>query len=764
MKLFSSRLCDFAFKNCCVVLFIFLFTKTAISQRDIEPRLVFSDTSTFQFTGEWQYLSTDIYLFNGEKFSNLINELDFVKNQQKPGLFRKKGLNAEYLEYLFITANLKNVRFFGNNDLTYPLYNFQIGKDKDNKYRTFVSDNIDHIRIIDNLPLYSASDFIDAEIRVKAITNSDKDQVLGLVANQLKNISKIMNPTDAILGIIGEFGSFLESNSRKKEYHFSSTIRLFEQKNFDTRIHSIKVYALTTGNSQQVMLNTLPISAFLDSTENPEVNRQVLKRLVTYHEYPLIVVVNYKSLYKMEQMSGDEVSFANIEKRKYKIENDFRSGLINADTYRQEKDFVNFLTVFANLKNHIDVYNLNYKTGNSDAISGSLFRLLQYYRQLLKTYDEIKFKYRGNSTYQSVFSKEYESILGFAALYLDDDHNLKQLKELVKTLVNLETDANKNKSDLETTLSVLRFSDVIRNEQFSQSLEGQLIQQNISRIEKELYRATYEKEVITLDRTTVNSTSKDAAQKLRGMIQNTSCLLCKSKGFEAINNFGIRMEEYNRQVEVSKNDSMVKTIQPWIYVMLEKVQSASANLQQVYGANSSSEGAKYLTTKLKEAERDLKNIQDFMRIDVAAKDYATVQSVNQKLYQYKKSVDEALTLVCQLKPDLCNPDFKSQKVIADQVKTAGVAYLLSDSLIRQTNIFISIFDNQLSKAKGKKLPDDLQIIMNNAEQKQIQLKVTNDLITGIREDVYTYNKLEGEINKLIGEVSDLLVILSGYDD
>ena len=113
-----------------------LLTSRVSAQRDIEPKLIFSDTSNFSFTGEWQYLSTEIYLFNGEKFSNLINELDFVRTKPKSGFSRRKGLSEEYLEYLFITASLKNVRFFGDKDLTYPLYNFQISRDKDSKYRT----------------------------------------------------------------------------------------------------------------------------------------------------------------------------------------------------------------------------------------------------------------------------------------------------------------------------------------------------------------------------------------------------------------------------------------------------------------------------------------------------------------------------------------------------------------------------------------------------------------------------------------------------
>lgn len=120
------------------------------AQRDIEPLLIFNDTSNFNFTGEWQYLSTDIFLFNGDKFSNLINELDFGNTGPKRNKRKKSNPEQELLEYLFITASLKNAKFLGDNDITDPLYNFQISKDRE--YQTFVSDNIDYVRIIDNLP------------------------------------------------------------------------------------------------------------------------------------------------------------------------------------------------------------------------------------------------------------------------------------------------------------------------------------------------------------------------------------------------------------------------------------------------------------------------------------------------------------------------------------------------------------------------------------------------------------------------------------
>lgn len=729
------------------------------AQRDIEPKLIYSDTSNYTFTGEWQYLSTDIFLFNGDKFSNLINELDFARVEPKKNRRKKTSLELEQLEYLFITASLKNVKFFGDNDVTYPLYNFQISKDKDSKYQTFVSDNIDHVRIIDNLPLYSAKDYIDAEIQVKAITNNDRDQILSLVAMQLKNLSKILTPTDAVMGIIGEFGNFIESNTKKKEYKFSSTIRLFEQKNFDTRIHSLKIYALSTANSKPVEISTLSFQNFLDTVNHGNVNRDIIKQLLTYKQYPIIVVVNYKSLYRMDPVSGDEVTFANIEKRKLKVENDYRQGLINAETYRQEKDFTTFLTVFANFKNHLDVYNLNYRTGNTDAISGSLFRVMQYYRQLIKAFEEMKFKYKGNNTFISIFNREYESVLGFASLYLDGDHNLKSTKDLVNTLIRLESVGNIPTNELEQYIAALQFSGIFKPELMNQNLEGQLINSQISRLENDLYKVSFEKEVQKLNETQATKQTKNATSALLALTKNTSCGLCRERSISAINAFGQRMDEFNRKQELLRKDSIVVTLEPWVFKKLEHLQTIKRNFETIYSSDSNLESTKYLNNKISEVERDVNNVKDFMKVDVTSKDLSTIATLNQKLITYQKQVDETLRLICDLKPELCS---------INRIKTAENSEKLSavfekaDQAVRQANIFIAIFDYQVKQISSKIDPSTPQSKKDKVESIRShlgKLKTTVNLMETKDLTSDAYQKLDKEATLLINEISDGLVLL-----
>lgn len=737
-----------------------LVCTSGFSQRDIEPKLIFSDTANFSFTGEWQYLSTDIFMFNGDKFSNLINELDFARVEPKAKRRKKTALEQENLEYLFITASLKNVKFFGDNDVTYPLYNFQISKDKESKYQTFVSDNIDHVRIIDNLPLYSAKDYIDAEIRVRAITNNDKDQILSLVATQLKNLSKILTPTDAVMSIIGEFGNFIESNSKKKEYKFSSTIRLFEQKNFDTRVHSLKLYALSTANSTPIEIATEPFRSFLDTVQHGKVSRDALLQLLAHKHYPVIVVVNYKSLYRMDPVSGDEVTFANIEKRKLKYENDYRLGLINAETYRQEKDFTAFLTVFANFKNHLDVYNLNYRTGNTDAISGSLFRVMQYYRQLIKAFEEMKFKYKGNNTFTSIFNREYESVLGFASLYLDGDHNLKSTKELVNTLIRLESVGNIPINELEQYIAALQFSGIFKPELMNQNLEGQLINSQISRLENDLYKVSFEKEVQKLNETQATKQTKGATSALLALIKNTSCGLCRERAIAAINTFGQRMDEFNRKQELLRKDSIVVTLEPWMFKKLEHLQLIKRNFEIIYSTDSNLASTRYLGNKISEVERDLNNVKDFMKVDATSKDLSTITNLNEKLLAYRKQVEETLKLIGDLNPELNS--INKEKRSENSEKLSAV-FEKANSTVRQANIFIAIFDYQIKQITEKTystLSENKKQILDTTNVQLTKLKTSVSLMDSDKLSSNAYLELEKEVNLLIVKISDGLTGIS----
>jgi hypothetical protein len=645
--------CLIVMKKLLVAALLIFAASCGYAQRDIVTKLCFADSVKYPFSSEWQYLSTDIYLLNGDRFSKLINEINF-ENPKGKGWF-KRGIDEEKLEYLFITAQLKDVKFFGDKDIAYPIYNFQINRDKDNKYQTFVSDKIDKIRIIDNLPLYSASDKIDADIKVRAITTNQRDQMVSLVATQLQNISKIPTPTAAVFSLLREFGNFLEANSKRKEYRFSTTIRLFEQKNFDTRLHSIKIYALNTENSRPILLNTEALKSFLDTTANPDITRESLAQMLGYKQYPLIVVANYKSLYKMEQIRGDEVNQSNIDKRKLRIENDYKAGLINDETYRQEKDFISFLTVFANLKSMMEVYSLNFRMGNPDAITNGLIKVMQGYRQLLKLYDEVEYKYRTNSTFLTVFKSEYTSILGFASLYLEDDQNLKQTKNMVKTMVSLEKDMKLTDPYVcENSLRSLRFSDIFKRLNLEQTLEGQIILSQIAQLEKFLLDKNFAADIAKLRGTKSIPQNISAPEKLKEKANNTVCVICREQALAAVKDFYDGLNQNYKVVALQKRDSLAMVVENKLYGYIEKTELIEKNVKAQYG-DSLPASVSFLRTKLFEVKRDMGNLNDFAKMSIADKSLDIINEVNSKLQSYILSIEENLQYISEKRPDFFKP-------------------------------------------------------------------------------------------------------------
>lgn len=611
-----------------------IWLDTLHAQLSIETRLCYADTTRFQFTGEWQYLSTDIYLFNGNKFSRVINELGEKGSPRK----RKKGLAEERLEYLYITAQLINVKFFGDANVVYPLYNFRINKDKNEKYETLVSDNIENIRIIDNLPLYSASDKIDAKINVNAITQNDRDNIMGVIGAQLRNLANLMRPSNAVLALIGEMGSFIESNSKKKEYKFSSTIRLFEQKNFDTRLHSIRIYAITSANSYPVRINDEKLKKYFDTCKMPDLSRGLLEKLIGYNTYPLIVVANYKSLYRMESISGDEVTFAGIDRRKVNIENNYRNKLISEETYKQERDFIDFLTVFANFKSQLELYTLNARMGNADAAMNALGTTTQQYCMLLDAFERINYKYRNNKTFTSVFKSEYASILDFATFYLENDHNLRAAKTMVATMGDLNSKGlPKLPTELEMALRNLRFIDNMNAEFKVKAKEGQSIAMWIDTLEKELLNRVFSADIAVVKLMPSVNERKDILQRLKERMGTTHCLSCREQATNAIKDYNVRVEALQRAEALESLDSLVQTTKLLRNTYSSKVSTMVATLGGIKLTDNSNALHKLqyqqINTMLLETSRDIENLNQYLAADVKDKSIDIIKSLGEKIQQ-----------------------------------------------------------------------------------------------------------------------------------
>ena len=645
-----------------------LATRTAKAQTNIEPQLLYADTVAYPFTSEWQYLSTDIFLFNPDKFAKVINEMDFYEYTQGKKKKRRKHKPEEWIEYLFITATLRNVRFFGDAEMTYPLYHFQVMNDPKTGYQTHASDNIDHVRVLDNLPLASASDNIDAEIRVHAITGNNGDMIMQMVASQLKNIAKITTPIGAVMSLVGEFGNLLDANSQKREYRFSSTIRLFEQRNFDRRLHSIKIYELRTAQSEAHRVDIAPIRTFLDTVGLGIQSRAAVRRILPAREYPLIVVFNYKSQYRVQPLSGDEVTFANIEKRKLKVENDYRQNIITPDTYRQERDFATFLTVFATFKNHLEVYKLNYRSGNTDAIAGSLFTLMQHYRGLVASFNEMQYKYKGNRTFTSLFAPEYRRIIGFAEQYLGDDYNLRSVRNLVQTLASVtESPQVYDAVELENIIARLRFSDHFKTEMMQSLPEGELIRKQLGHLEQDLYYRVFVPQIESLDAMKVTLEMRGAPQALQRAARASKCRLCRDSVNRAVERFQAKIEVLELREALAEHDSLANCYAPWIYNQVALCQQVRRNYDSLYGQDTVNQSTVYLRTQLEQAEQNLAHLREFVVMDARGRNLDAVRTLNERLQVYHARVEESLAALKKMSPAL----FDEEKVGEEKREKEG---------------------------------------------------------------------------------------------
>jgi hypothetical protein len=640
-------------KKIFVTLLLVVILHVTSNAQAFETRMCYADTTAFPFSGEWQYLSTDIFLFNGHKFDKVINDI-YLPTSKKG---KKRILANEKLEYLYITAQLMNVKYFGNNDVVYPLYNFQITNDNESKYQTFVSANIEAIRIIDNLPLYSAGSNIDAKIDVKALTSSDRDNIMGFFGKQLQNLAQTGGIGKPILALIGEMGNFIEANAKKKEYRFSSTIRLFEQKNFDTRLHSIRVYVMVTPNTPAIYMNTAIIKKFMDTCTIAELTKVDLEKLLSYKTYPMIVVANYKSLYRLDGISGDEVNFASIDKRKVNVENNYRDKLISDETYKQEKTFTDFLTIFANFKSQIELYTLNARTGNIDAANNALGSIVQSYVGLLNEYNLINFKYKDNNIFVKSFKSEYASIIDFASYYLENDPTLRGIKVMCATLVDLNKNGIPLKpAEQENVLRNLRHRDNLRGDFNTKTKEGQNIATLINQIENSLFVQEFNPLITKLNSTPVDESSKDEnIAPLSEKMSSTSCQICRDRAQDAVKHYYNRLEDLQKANRLKEYTELVRNAEMSLFSYNKILVLLKLNINKY--PQESIEFSSY-SRRISEIERDINNLKDVITVNMNDKNSQTIESANAKILSLTDAVNLNIDFIRQNSPALLEEEIE----------------------------------------------------------------------------------------------------------
>jgi hypothetical protein len=411
----------------------------------------------------------------------------------------------------------------------------------------------------------------------------------------------------------------------------------------------------------------------MDTCTVAELTKADLGKLLPYKTYPMIVVANYKSLYQLDGISGDEVNFASIDKRKVNVENNYRDKLISDDTYKQEKTFTDFLTIFANFKSQIELYTLNARTGNIDAANNALGGIVQSYVGLLNEYNLINFKYKDNNIFIKSFKSEYSSIIDFASYYLENDPTLRGIKVMCATLVDLNKNGIPLKpTDQENALRNLRHRDNLSNDFNTKTKEGQNITTIINQVENSLFAQEFNPRIAKINSTPVDENVKDEnVTQLSEKMSSTSCQICRDRAQDAIKHYYNRLEDLQKvnrlkvYAELARNAEMALFNYDKTLVLLKHNVNRYPQGSMEFNAYS---------RRIAEIERDINNLKDIVAVNMNDKNSQTIESANTKILNLTDSLNVNISFIQQNSPALLDA-IRTEEVQTERADTTGVEHI-----------------------------------------------------------------------------------------
>jgi uncharacterized protein YnzC (UPF0291/DUF896 family) len=621
----------------------FCFANQTHAQESIKTITAFKQRSAFNFTSEWQYLSTDLYLLNGSRFNQLLNDVAKINIGKKP-----KKLSEDVLQSFFIQAKIKNIKYFGG-DVVYPIYNFNVREEKNNII--VETENIEVVKLIDNLPLNESNDVIDAEILGEAITKKNSNDFLLLIGSQLQNFSKAAKPTTAIFDLIGEFGKFIETKSTGKQYKFSSTIRLYESQDFNKKVHSINIYVLAPSSTGKIDMLAQDLENALNTDHNLQVNQTALERLVKYQRYPMIVIVNFKSRYNSQPVVGDQISPAYISDRALKIHNLYQNGGINEATYMHEQKLIEFLKGFTTLKINIDNYKLNVKNNIAEDFSRNLFVLLNNYNNLLNIRNIRARESANNAEFKDEFLPKYESVINTAGLYLKENLSLAVLKEAADLLdANTNPSLYADKADLvENNLRVLYTVKIPDEEKRSQLATD--INRLTNSIEQAYFARIYTPVLAKMNSLAADDKGLADKEKLEAQYVNTNCQSCKSEFLKAANNFNTKYQNAQTGVLIKKNEEINQQAFSLLFSALEKRKCIDKFISE---ADSNSNYKELLKTEVDKIDALINELRENRKVDVKDMTAQSIRDQNSLMEAYIKRLESSLNSFCANIKGICD--------------------------------------------------------------------------------------------------------------
>jgi hypothetical protein len=317
--------------------------------------------------------------------------------------------------------------------------------------------------------------------------------------------------------------------------------------------------------------------------------------------------------------------------------------------------FIEFLRAFADLKQSLNDYKLNYKNNTSEVNSKSLFSIIQNYKAL-KTLQRVRDReFAKNTTYQNIFRPEYNTVVNNAEIYLDGDHNLKNSKDLVLTLLELESDSKNtlNVARREAYLTKLHSVDLPGKDFLASTIEGEAITKFITDLERAQYAEVFEKETNRLKDTPANDETLSQRNNLAEKAGVTKCYLCRENVKTVLLGYDSRYQSFQLKQVLDKKATLQATADKKMLEYLKKKYCLETNLKAQYTPDTLPPHLVKLAEQSAELGRQADQLNALGKETPDEKRPDAVKEYNTKMAQLIKELDEGYTTLCNAEKSLC---------------------------------------------------------------------------------------------------------------
>lgn len=635
-------------KKVALLLFTALLVEAAQSQTaSIQATSLHEFRSHFHFTNEYQYLSSDVFLFNADKFTTLVNEVS--QNETK----KRRKKNREKINQIVITAQVENLKFFSKS-LSYPIYSFQVTEDKDANYHVNSGTQTEQIQLFENLPLATVGSKIDLSVKGTIVTNKNSAEVLQYIGTQLQNMSEIPTGTGLMFSLVNEFGKFIVASSQGKKFEFSSTVRMYEEQDFNRQMHSVYVYVFLPEGKTSAYLQTQKLDEYLNNLNGNTLKRSRLSEALQYKRYPYMVVVNYKSKYESKPVVGDHITEQTIRRRQEKNRNAHQAKLIDDHTFALEQQLSSFLTVFVRFKTLVSNYQLNFANKITDDYSKNLFLILQKYRQLQKTAEIQILENETDALFENQFRKQYDLILTSADLYLEKDRNLKNLKMFAQKMRQLPAAklSDMPTEKLEENLQAIRSVKIAATEQATD--EYQFKHEFQKKLETVLYYRVFEQKTSLLQHSANADEKAKTRSELLNLIKSTNCQRCIQEVKQAIGQYDDWLKNQELKIAQQTMQNEWRETINFRYSWLKKQDCIRQNLTTLYPDTLSQPAhIRLLKQEFEQLTSDNRRLQQILDLKEAQNTIETMEQYVMELRKTKQALSKKMDDFCLKDKKIC---------------------------------------------------------------------------------------------------------------